>query len=116
MTPERWQDVARVLNSALELAPEERPAYLDRACASDPSLRQEVESLLASEDNIRSSFLQSPPLAAQSPVPVDDRQIQVTISLGAAMVAPGDSPDSLLKRAGRQLYASKQSGRNRVSL
>jgi diguanylate cyclase (GGDEF)-like protein/PAS domain S-box-containing protein len=55
-------------------------------------------------------------LVAQSPVPVDDRRIQVTISVGAAMVAPGDSPDSLLKRADRQLYASKQSGRNRVSL
>ena len=29
MTRERWQDVARVVNSALELAPDERPAYLD---------------------------------------------------------------------------------------
>jgi len=55
-------------------------------------------------------------LVAQSPVPVDDRQIQVTISVGAAMVAPGDSAESLLKRADKQLYVSKQSGRHRVSL
>jgi hypothetical protein len=48
MTPERWQDVRRVLDSALELAPDERPAYLDRACASDQSLRREVQSLLDS--------------------------------------------------------------------
>ena len=49
MTRERWQDVARVLNSVLDLAPDERSAYLDRACASDHSLRQEVQSLLDSE-------------------------------------------------------------------
>jgi eukaryotic-like serine/threonine-protein kinase len=59
VTPERWQDVKRVVNSALELAPDERPAYLERACSSDDALRREVESLLAAEDDARSSFLQS---------------------------------------------------------
>jgi hypothetical protein len=59
MTPERWQQVKEVLNGALELAPEERPAYLDQVCARDQSLRQDVESLLASSDEARSSFLQS---------------------------------------------------------
>ncbi len=43
----------------LELAPGERSAFLDRACSTDPSLRQEVETLLASSDDVRSSFLQS---------------------------------------------------------
>ena len=61
MTPERWQDVRRVLNAALELEPDQRPTYLDGACANDPSMRREVEGLLASADDIRSSFLQSPP-------------------------------------------------------
>jgi len=55
-------------------------------------------------------------LVAQSTVPVDGTQIRVTISVGAAIVAPGDSPESLLKRADQHLYTSKQSGRNRVSL
>jgi diguanylate cyclase (GGDEF)-like protein/PAS domain S-box-containing protein len=55
-------------------------------------------------------------LVAHSTVPVDGTQIQVTISVGAAMVAPGDSAESLLKRVDKQLYTSKQSGRNRVSL
>jgi diguanylate cyclase (GGDEF)-like protein/PAS domain S-box-containing protein len=55
-------------------------------------------------------------LVAQSTVALDGTQIRVTISVGAAMVAPGDSPQSLLKRADQQLYAAKQSGRNRVSL
>jgi serine/threonine protein kinase len=62
MTPERWQDVKRVVDSALDLAPDERPGYLDRACSSDDALRREVESLLDSEADIRSSFLQSPPV------------------------------------------------------
>ena len=55
-------------------------------------------------------------LVAKSTVAVDGTQISVTISLGAAMVAPGDSPQSLLKRAHQHLYTSKQLGRNRVSL
>jgi diguanylate cyclase (GGDEF)-like protein/PAS domain S-box-containing protein len=55
-------------------------------------------------------------LVAQSTVPVNDSQIRVTISVGAAMVAPGDSPESLLNRADQHLYSSKHSGRNRVSL
>jgi diguanylate cyclase (GGDEF)-like protein/PAS domain S-box-containing protein len=55
-------------------------------------------------------------LVAQSTVPVSGTAIHVTISVGAAMVASGDSLESLLKRADQKLYASKQSGRNRVSL
>jgi len=57
MTPERWQEIRDVLEKALELAPDERSAFLDRACSSDPSLRQEVDTLLASSDDVRSSFL-----------------------------------------------------------
>jgi len=55
-------------------------------------------------------------LVAQSSLPVDGGQIQLTISVGAAMAEPGDSPESLLKRADAHLYTSKHSGRNRVSL
>ena len=59
MTPERWQQIRDLLEQALELAPEQRAALLDRSCVSDPSLRQEVEVLLAASDGVRSSFLQS---------------------------------------------------------
>jgi serine/threonine protein kinase len=57
MTPERWQQVKEVLNGALELAPEQRPAYLDQICSSDHSLRRDVESLLESAEGSRSGFL-----------------------------------------------------------
>jgi hypothetical protein len=62
MTPERWRAIRDVLHEALELTPQERSEYLDRACAADSSLRGEVESLLASSEEVRSSFLESPPI------------------------------------------------------
>ncbi len=59
MTPERWQQIKSVLQQALELAPDERSGFLDRSCTADDSLRQEVETLLGSSDEARSSFLES---------------------------------------------------------
>src|SRR5262249_23700045 len=50
MTPERFQEVKKHLAAALERKREERSAYLDRAC-TDPSLRREVESLLATQEH-----------------------------------------------------------------
>jgi len=61
MTPERWQQIRDVLEEAQELEPAQRPAFLDRACSSDQSLRQEIEILLASGDEAHSNFLESRP-------------------------------------------------------
>jgi eukaryotic-like serine/threonine-protein kinase len=72
MTPERWQQIRDVLEKALELAPKQRAVFLDGACLSDASLRQEVETLVASSEDARSSFLQSSPL-------------RVTITLGTKL-------------------------------
>ncbi len=60
MTPERWQQIRDVLEQALELAPSQRSGFVNQACSSDPSLRQEVETLLASSDDVRSNFLHAP--------------------------------------------------------
>jgi eukaryotic-like serine/threonine-protein kinase len=65
MTPERWEEIRDVLEKALELAPEERSVFLDGVCSSDPPLRDEVEALLASNPNMPSGFLQSPPPAEE---------------------------------------------------
>jgi eukaryotic-like serine/threonine-protein kinase len=63
MTPERWEQIRDVLERALELAPEQRSVWLDEACSSDPSLRKEVEVLLADSADVPSGFLQSSALA-----------------------------------------------------
>ncbi|HXY10251.1 MAG TPA: protein kinase [Terriglobales bacterium] len=56
MTTERWEQIKDLLHRALPLSSEQRSAFLDTAC-SDPSLRHEVESLLAANDQAHSSFL-----------------------------------------------------------
>ena len=61
MTPERWQQVKEVLNGALQFGGEERAAFLGRACQTDPSLRIEVDALLASAPGIAEEFLKSAP-------------------------------------------------------
>jgi hypothetical protein len=63
MTPERWEQIRDVLEKALELAPGERSAFLDEACSSDPSLRKEVEVLLAQSADMPFGFLQSSAMA-----------------------------------------------------
>jgi len=66
MTVNRWEDVKELLHQAMQLAPGERARFLDQACSSDAALRAEVESLLLADEGVRSSFLQSPPLGADS--------------------------------------------------
>ena len=47
MTPERLREIERLFHEAREQPSAERAAFLARACADDPALRREVESLLA---------------------------------------------------------------------
>ena len=49
MAPERYQQVKAIYQAALERAVEERVPYVAAACADDVALRDEVESLLATE-------------------------------------------------------------------
>ena len=83
MTPERWQQIRDVLEKALELAQDERSAYLNQACSSDPSLRREVETLLASSSDVRSSFLQSAPLGVTLPSGTKLGEYEVKSLLGS---------------------------------
>jgi serine/threonine protein kinase len=59
---QRWESVKELLHQAMLLVPERRGAYLDEVCSSDVSLRAELESLLVAEEEVRSSFMQSPPV------------------------------------------------------
>ena len=59
MTPEEWQLVRPILESALELDSVNRTAFLDEACA-DPFLRREVESLIAAHELAGTGLLNGP--------------------------------------------------------
>ena len=49
MTPERWEKIGQLWAATLEMAPEQRAAYLEQACPDDEELRREVESLIAAD-------------------------------------------------------------------
>src|SRR5262249_25171200 len=100
MTPERWQELSNVLYRALELAPEDRPAFLDRVCESDTALRQEIESLLSASAEMNSSFLKSSALAMtiKPGTRLDDYEIEALIGSGG-MGEVYRARDVRLKRA-----------------
>ena len=72
MNQSHWERVERTLQQALDLRPAERPAFLDRACAGDATLRREIDALLQNEQRAR-SFLETPALAGFVDVPADAR-------------------------------------------
>ena len=49
LSQEEWRRVEEVYHEALEHRPESRAAFVTAACSGDPSLRREVESLLAAD-------------------------------------------------------------------
>jgi Tol biopolymer transport system component/predicted Ser/Thr protein kinase len=83
MTPERWQQVERLYQAALEREPSQRAAFLKEACAGDEVVRQEVESLLAYEPQAE-TFIEAPVLqeAAQG-VSADQARSLVGRQLGS---------------------------------
>jgi serine/threonine-protein kinase len=92
MTPERYQQIGQLFHEALDLEPDQRAAFLAQACADDEDLRQEVESLLASNEQA-AAFIAAPALAvaarelAEAPGPASIGQrighYQVLSQLGA---------------------------------
>ncbi len=61
MEPERWQKVEELYHAALEREEGERAAFLEEACAGDPALREELESLLAYQTRAE-TFIEEPAL------------------------------------------------------
>lgn len=63
--------LSQLFADALELPPEERGDFLDRACEGDPGLRAEVESLLSTHGRVH-AFLSEPALEMEAgAAPVD---------------------------------------------
>lgn len=62
MTPEQYEHLTELFHAALNIAPNQRPAFLDQVSDRDAKLRRELESLLAANEQG----------AACSEKPVDD--------------------------------------------
>ena len=84
MTPERWQQIEQLLQAALECEPAERDALLDRECATDPDLREEVESLLSSAQQTK-GFLNENAAAVAAVLLTDE---QPTVELLQGRIGP----------------------------
>jgi hypothetical protein len=61
MTPERWQEIERIYQAALDSDPSARSEFLDQTCHGDVELRREVVSLLEA-NKTEHCFLESPAL------------------------------------------------------
>ncbi len=60
MTPERWQQIDRLLDAALDREPSELNGFLAQACDGDEALLTEVQVLLAHSEQAH-SFIEAPP-------------------------------------------------------
>jgi Tol biopolymer transport system component len=72
MTPDRWQKVKEIFQSALDRPSRERSAFLIDACREDEALHREVESLLAAHEK-EGSFIDSPAHEAAAESILDEK-------------------------------------------
>ncbi len=87
MTPERWQEIDRVLQRVLGAELSTRDAVLAQACAGDDDLRREVESLLGVERSAV-TFLERSPI---------DVAAAARLALGDASGVAESPPESALQ-------------------
>jgi eukaryotic-like serine/threonine-protein kinase len=85
MDSDRWKQVDRLLQSALERPPGERDAFLLHACAADEALEREVRSLLAAQQRAV-NFLESPAIEAAA------RALALQQNQDKGVQNTGDSP------------------------
>src|SRR5262245_13477219 len=87
----RWHEINRIYDAALEVEEEARPAFLERNCQGDEELRREVESLLA-YDKQAQQFIDRPALQlaaeklSNEPPSLIGRKLgpyQIQVALGA---------------------------------
>lgn len=80
MADPHWENLKEIFHAAVDLAPTERRAYLDRACDGDGSLRQAVESLLKSHEE--SGFVDQPAYQAAADMLMQDRKLTAGQTVG----------------------------------
>src|SRR5690349_8681683 len=80
LSRERWKVVERLLDTALDLDPGQRSAFLDDACGDDVALADEVRALLAACENSTKMF-ERPAAVAFAPL-LGEREATTPALLG----------------------------------
>ncbi len=73
VTSERWQTIKEILDTSLDLSPEQRPNFLKRRCGDDRALREDVERLLAMEEKAE-NLMERPAISLR---PQDPNPLQI---------------------------------------
>ena len=81
-----WHKISHVYHEALARNLEERPAFLEAACAGDPRLREEIESLLVQTASLDTTTIGGPPLSGVHPL-LGTREASF-VMLGAETLEP----------------------------
>jgi len=79
MKTERWRQIDKLLDVALELPPDERESFLLESCGNDEDLRREVESLLKANENA-GGFMESPAIEVAAKTIAQERTLADTSS------------------------------------
>jgi eukaryotic-like serine/threonine-protein kinase len=72
MNPERWQQIDRVFQAAVQLRPAQRAAFLNEVCTGDEALHSRVEAMLASDDR-GWDLIEKPAFEVAAPLLSDDQ-------------------------------------------
>jgi hypothetical protein len=83
MNPELWRRVEELFHAALDLSPDARGAFLEKACGEDADLRRHVE-LLLSNDEHAGSLMEKPILADVMPHPDNEDSFLPTNAVNRA--------------------------------
>src|SRR5215813_13082639 len=103
MNPELWRRVEELFHAALDLSPDARPAFLEKACGDDAGLRRHVE-LLLSNDEHAGSLLEKPILADVMPPHENEDSFLPTSAVNRA--SAGANPSRIGTRVGTYEFVS----------
>ena len=81
MTPQKWQQIKDVFQSAIELEKNQRNSFLDEACRGNLELRNEVERLIGLHDKA-GDFIETPAADSTLSLPIDFLERQTASVIG----------------------------------